>query len=126
MLKGKSWWTLGAALLFIAVSGMGRDIAFESLLMLSSRQAYAVITKPHLQHDTCRYELQLENKLYNGTGYDCGHAPEGAYVDVYYWPANPGVASTLRPGDNLLTNLLVAVGILFVATLISIFRRPDD
>lgn len=126
MPKDKSWWPLGLALFFVAISGIGRDIVFESLLMLSSRQAYAEVTDNQGQHNTCQYELQVDGKTYVGTGFDCGHQYVGASIPLYYWPTYPAIASTRRPGDNILTNAGFTALVLVLATLGVIFRKSDD
>ena len=126
MLNGKKRWFPVLALIWIIVSGLGRDIVFESLLLMSSHQADAEVTKPGLQHDTCRYNLEIDGKTYTGTGYDCGNLSVGTVINVWYWPAYPAVASTHRPPDNLLINALAAFGALFVMTLMSIFSKRDD
>ena len=119
------WWAFPCLAVLWVVLALGRELLFESALLVSSGSITAEVSTK-LQHDTCKYLFTLDGQTYDGRGFDCGHYEVGAPMTVYYWPVAPEISSNRQPGSTWLTNIAVAVGALLVGCLLGFINRRDD
>jgi hypothetical protein len=103
-------------LLYFPVS----SIITHSALSIAHEELTAVISKDGGDHGTCKYDYDIEGKIYTGTGLKCGQYPKGYYMRIFVNPKIPQISSNEAPGTNMLKNIFVTLSIIS-AVLFSFF-----
>ncbi len=119
-------WFCAVLFALFACLVIGRDLLFQSLLLLSSDTHYAQVVSTHQgEHNTCTYKLTVRQVDYTAKGDDCGRYPAGTLINVYYWPSNPAITTSRPPGGLELVRplaFLASTCLVFLITLRKVRR----
>jgi len=91
-------------------------------LTRDGQQTQATVTRRQPEiHQTCHFEFSVGTRNYQGSDQGC-HAQIGDVVQITYSPTDPSFATTASPKEELLGQILGALGMSCLAGVIVAWR----